>query len=124
MTCGAVLGRIFCGQLITGYTPALAFMAGSAIKSAAGPFVGNRTMGDEIAAVAIYRVLKAELPAITGMPVKEVLGMANDLRCYDCTEDEEYLSPYKDFTQKENERRQLDGAIFAGAMDGWARYVI
>lgn len=122
MTCGAVMSRIFYGKVGTAYTPTLAWMTGLAVKSATDPLVSNPETSDEVAAVAIYRVLKEELPKITGMTVKEVLVMAISLRKgrYDA---EEYVSPYKDSTRKEVQRWGFDEGIFDGAMNGWARYV-
>lgn len=121
VTCGAVLRRILYGKVGAGYAPALAFMTGSTVKSATGPFVRNPKMSDEVAAVAIYRVLKEKLPTITGMTAKEVLNMVTDLEG-NGPDEEEYLSPYKDSTKEGAEFRKLDDAVFDGALDGWGRY--
>lgn len=121
MTCGAVLSRIIFGKVGIGYAAALAFKAGSTVKSATGPFVRNPKISDEVAAVAIYRVLKEEIPAITGMTVKEVLNMSTELHRGSYNE-AKYLPPYKNSTMQAADLRDIDKAVFDGALDGWGRY--
>ncbi|GAM37334.1 hypothetical protein TCE0_023r07174 [Talaromyces pinophilus] len=81
VTWGVVMGRILYGRIGASYAPALAFMSGPAVISATSPLAQDPKRGDEVAAVASYRVLKEELPnIITGMTIKEVLDMATKLR--------------------------------------------
>lgn len=123
MACGAVMGRILYGKVGVSYAPALAFMSGSAVKSATGPPVQDPKRSDEVAAVAIYRVLKEELPnIITGMTVKEVLDMATKLRKVQYNE-EEYIAPYRHSTMDEARARGISDVVFVGAFEGWGRYV-
>lgn len=61
-----------------GYAPAFAAMTGSMVRTAGGNFVGDPKLRDEIAAIALMRVFKAELPLATGVDLQEILMAFSD----------------------------------------------
>ncbi|OKP01964.1 hypothetical protein PENSUB_7194 [Penicillium subrubescens] len=94
-------------------------MAGLVAKSTTDHFVSDLTMKNVVAEIAIYRALKAELPAITGITAEETFKMVgvNQRR----SSDDEISITWSQVSavSKEFQRRHLDESILKDATDQW-----
>jgi hypothetical protein len=99
-------------------------MAGLVAKSTTDHFVSDLTMKNVVAEIAIYRALKAELPAITGITAEETFKMVgvNHRR----SSDDEISITWSQVSavSKEFQRRHLDESILKDATDQWDEYVM
>ena len=124
MACGALLPRTFFGKAGAAYTPALSLMAGLVAKSATGPFVSDPTMRNVVAAIAIYRALKAGLPAITGITAEETFKMVGINQRRSSNEENSITWSQSSAARKEFQRRKLYESILEDNTGGWNEYVM
>ncbi|KAL2831295.1 hypothetical protein BJY01DRAFT_254334 [Aspergillus pseudoustus] len=119
MACGVLLPRLFFGKAGAAYIPALSLKAGLVAQSATGPFVSDPTMRNVVAAIAIYRALKAELPAITGITAEETFKIIGIFQGRSSREEQSITWSQARAAGKELERRKLDESVLAGTTGGW-----
>jgi hypothetical protein len=81
-------------------------------------------MGSVVAAIAIYRALKAELPAITGITAEETFKMVGTFQKRSGNEEQSITRSQGSAARKEFERLKLDESILKDTTGGWDKYVM
>lgn len=104
-----------------GYAPALACIAGSAVQSTTGPFVGNPEMRDELAAIAMYRTLKNELPTATGISINE-LSLLSDVDTFSAAaSDFDYIDDLQTYSMELFTKQGIDSSILDDMKYQWQK---
>jgi hypothetical protein len=87
-----------------------------------GPFVSDPKMRDEVAAVALYRVLKEEVPKAAGIGVRNVIALYSGESARDCPDQVNCLNALKDYAAAEFNRQGVDSFILQEMTLGWDKY--
>ncbi|GFG17995.1 hypothetical protein IFM5058_08775 [Aspergillus udagawae] len=116
---GYITDVLFFSRVGAAYGSGLASLAASTVRSAIGPFVSDPKMRDEVAAVALYRVLKEEVPKAAGIGVRNVIALYSGESARACPDQVNCLNALKGYAAAEFNRQGVDSSILQEMTLGW-----